>query len=108
MAVTLHTMSGSPYGWRVWLALVHGNVPHAVRTLSCDAGDFAAPGFAALTPRRRVPVIEQGGFVLCESAATVAHIADTWPGGPPLFPPDGRQRAIERRMIREADRYLAV
>lgn len=107
MAVTLHTMSGSPYGWRVWLALVHKDIPHTIRTLSYDAGDFAAPGFAALNPRRRVPVLEHDGFALYESAAIVEYLADAWPDGPRLFSPDIRARAIERRMVREADQYFA-
>jgi glutathione S-transferase len=107
MAVTLYTMSGSPYGWRVWLALVHKGIPHEIVTMSYDAGDFAAPGFAALNPRRRVPVIDHDGFVLYESAAILEYIAEAWPGEPPLFSPDLRQRAIERRLIREADQYFA-
>ncbi len=108
MALTLHTMSGSPYGWRVWLALELKSVPYEIRTLSWDGGDFRAPGFAALNPRRRVPVIEHDGFVLYESAAIVEYVADNWPDGPPLFSPDLRQRAIERRMVREADQYFAA
>jgi glutathione S-transferase len=40
MAVTLHYASGSPYAWRVWLALEHKGVPYELRTLSFDAGDL--------------------------------------------------------------------
>ena len=47
MPLTLHTLSGPPYAWRVWIALEHEGIPHTLRTLSYDAGDFASPAFAA-------------------------------------------------------------
>src|SRR5262249_4417318 len=73
-----------------------------------DAGDFAKPAFAALTPRRRVPVIDDDGFALYESAAIVEYLEDKWPGAPSLFSADLHQRAIERRLVREADQYFAT
>jgi glutathione S-transferase len=107
MALTLHYMSGSPYAWRVWLALEHKGIPYRLESMSYDAGDFRKPEFLALTPRRRVPVIVDDGFVLYESAAIIEYIEDKWSGGPRLFSQDIQQRAIERRMIREADQYVA-
>jgi glutathione S-transferase len=107
MAITLYIMSGSPYAWRVWLALEHKRIPYDLRLLSYDAGDLGKPEFAGLNPRRRVPVIEDDGFALYESAAIVEYIADKWPGEPRLFSADLRLRAVERRMVREADQYFA-
>lgn len=106
MAVTLYYMSGSPYAWRVWLALAHKGVEVTLRTMSYDAGDFQTPEFLALTPRRRVPVLLDDGFVLYESAAILEYVEERWPH-PPLFSADLRRRAIERRLIREADQYFA-
>jgi glutathione S-transferase len=107
MAVTLYIMSGSPYAWRVWLALKHKGVDCVISTLSYDAGDFKKPEFAALNPRRRVPVLKDDDFVLYESAAIVEYIEDRWPE-PSLFSADLRARAIERRLVREADQYVAA
>jgi glutathione S-transferase len=107
MAITLYTMSGSPYGWRVWLALEHKRIPYALKVLSYDAGDFNKPEFAALNPRRRVPVIDDDGFALYESAAIIEYLEDKWPHEPRLFSADLRARAVERRMVREADQYFA-
>ena len=56
MALTLYYMSGSPYAWRVWLALEHKQIPYELKTMSYDAGDFKKPEFLALTRRRKVPV----------------------------------------------------
>jgi glutathione S-transferase len=99
-------MSGSPYAWRAWLALVHKGVDVTLRTMSYDAGDFKSPEFLALTPRKRVPVLVDDGFVLYESAAILDYVEDRWPQ-PPLYSADLRRRAIERRLIREADQYFA-
>ncbi len=106
MSVTLYYMSGSPYAWRAWLALAHKGVDVTLRTMSYDAGDFKSPEFMALTPRRRVPVLVDDGFVLYESAAIVDYVEERWPE-PPLYSADLRRRAIERRLIREADQYFA-
>ena len=107
MALTLYYASGSPYAWRVWLALEHKGVPYALKTLSFDAGDLGKPEFAALNPRQRVPVLADDGFALYESAAIVEYLEDKWPGEPRLFSADIRHRALQRRMVREADAYFA-
>jgi glutathione S-transferase len=108
VTVTLHYMSGSPYAWRVWLALEYKQVPYRIETMSYDAGDFSKPEFLAIAPRRRVPVIVDNGFALYESAAIVEYIEDRWPQAPHLFSSDLRRRAIERRLVREADQYVAA
>jgi glutathione S-transferase len=62
--------------------------------------------FGALNPRRRAPVLVDGDFALAESAAILEYIEDRWPSGPALFVRDPRSRAIQRRIVREADAYL--
>jgi glutathione S-transferase len=107
MSVRFYYASGSPYAWRVWLALERKGVPYHLKTLSFDAGDLKTPEFTAINPRRRVPVLVDDDFVLAESAAIVEYIEDRWPNGPALFANEPRKRAIQRRMVREADHYLA-
>ena len=107
MSVRFYYGSGSPYAWRVWLALEHKGIPYHRKTLSFDAGDLKTAEFGALNPRRRVPVLVDDDFALAESAAIVEYIEERWPSGPALFARDPRQRAIQRRMVREADDYLA-
>jgi glutathione S-transferase len=107
VAVILYYGSGSPYAWRAWLALEHKGVPYELKTMSFAAGDLKTAEFLALNPRRRVPVLVDDGFVLYESAAIVEYIEERWPAGPPLFAADVLQRAVQRRMVSEADQYLA-
>ena len=107
MALTLYYMSGSPYAWRAWLALEHKQAAYDLKTLSYDAGDFKKPDFAGLTPRHKVPVLVDDGFVLWESAAILEYLEEKQPE-PRLFAAELRQRAVQRRMIREADAYVAA
>jgi glutathione S-transferase len=106
MSVKFYYASGSPYAWRVWLALERKGIPYHLKTLSFDAGDLKTPEYGALNPRRRVPVLVDDDFVLTESGAIVEYIEDRWPQGPALFAHEPRKRAIQRRMVREADHYL--
>jgi len=108
VALTLYYLSGSPYAWRVWLALEYKRIPYELKTMSFDAGDFKRPEFRALSPRHRVPVIVDEGFVLYESAAIVEYLEDKQPGEPRLFSAELRQRAVQRRLVREADQYFAT
>lgn len=108
MPITLHYLSGSPYAWRVHLALEHKTIPYTLRTMSYDAGHFRDPAFASLNPRRRVPVIEHDGFVLYESAAIVEYLDEIGPPATRLLADEPRRRAIQRRLVREADQYVAT
>jgi glutathione S-transferase len=108
MPLTFYYASGSPYTWRVWLALEHKGLAYDFRLLSFDKGDLKTPRFRALNPRGKVPVIDDNGFVLYESAAIVEYLEDRYPTPErPLFPADLRRRAVVRRMVREIDEYFA-
>lgn len=106
MALDFYYASGSPYAWRVWLALEHKRIPHNWKLLSFDAGDLQKPSFRAINPREKVPAIVDDGFALYESSAILEYLEDKQPE-PRLFSANLRERAIQRRMIREADAYFA-
>jgi glutathione S-transferase len=106
LSVRFYYGSG-PFAWRVWLALEHKGIPYHRKRLSFDAGDLKTGEFGALNPRRPVPVLVDDDFALAESAAIVEYIEERWPSGPALFARDPLQRAVQRRMVREADDYLA-
>jgi len=108
MALTLYYGSGSPYAWRVQLALEHKALTYELKVLSFSAGDTRKPEFLALNPRHQVPVLVDGDFVLYESNAIVEYIDEAFPGrGSPLFPGDARERALVRRMVLEVDNYFS-
>ncbi len=108
MSIKFYYGSGSPYAWRVWLALEHKKLSYEMNQLSFSNDDLMKPEFLALNPRHKVPVIINNGFVLYESAAIVEYLEDLSPhAGQPLFAEDVEARAIARRLIREADQYMA-
>lgn len=108
MAIRFYCGSGSPYAWRVWLALEHKRLAYELEMLSFSAGDLARPEYAAINPRRRVPSIVDDGFALYESAAIVEYLDDQYAAsGSRLFPTTPKPRALVRRIVRETDQYLA-
>jgi glutathione S-transferase len=107
MTITFYYGSGSPYAWKVHLALEHKALPYERKVLSFDAGDTRKPDFLALNPRGRVPAIDDNGYVMYESNAIVEYLDDAYPGrGEPLFPGDARQRGLVRRLVAEVDNYV--
>jgi glutathione S-transferase len=109
MTITFYLGAGSPFAWRVHLALEHKRLPYEPKQLSFSAGDTRKPEFLALNPRHHVPVIQDGDFVLYESAVILEYLEDKYPAadaGTALFPKDVRARALVRRMAREAEIYF--
>lgn len=106
MAITFYYGSGSPYAWRVWFALEYKALAYDLTAISFSEGDHKKPEFLKLNPRQRVPVIVDGGFALCESAAIVEYLDEQYSSGEKLFPGNPKQRAAIRRVIREADIYV--
>ena len=106
MALDFYYGSGSPFAWRVWLALEHKGIPYTFKLLSFDSGDAEKPEYKKINPRQKVPTIVDDGFALYESSAIVEYLEDKVPGMAPLFSPDIRERATQRRLIRETDDYF--
>lgn len=103
--IVFYTGSGSPYGWRVWLALEHKGLPYTLNMLSFSAGETHAAPFLAVNPRGKVPAIVHEGVALWESNAIVEYLEDRFPE-PRLWPADVRDRARARRLVAENDAYL--
>jgi glutathione S-transferase len=109
MALTFYYGSGSPYAWRVWLALEHKRLPYELKVLSFSAGDLRKPEFLALNPRHKVPVVVDGDFSLYESPVIMEYLEERYPAATPdtaLWPKDIQARALARRLAREAEIYF--
>jgi glutathione S-transferase len=106
MSLTFFFGSGSPYAWKVWLALEHKGIPHEARRLSFDNDDTKTPQFLAVNPRGRVPAILDDGYAIWESAAILEYLEERYPQNP-LLPKDLHGRATVRRLVTEADNYLS-
>ena len=106
MALTFYAGSGSPYAWKVWLALEHKGIPYELKMLSFDKGDTKTPEFLAINPRAKVPAIVEDGVAVSESSVIVEYLEDRYPWKP-LLPKDAAGRATARRIAAEADNYLS-
>ena len=105
--LTFYAASGSPYAWKVWLALEHKRLEYELKMLSLSAGDLRKPEYAAVNPRMRVPaIVVDGGFSLYESSAIVEYLEERYPQAPAVLPTDVQRRAIVRRVAAEADHYF--
>jgi glutathione S-transferase len=107
MALNFYALSGSPFSWKVWLALEHKQLSYVLHMLSADAGDLKTPIFLAINPRGKVPAIIDEGFTLYESSTIVQYLEDAYPdSGRPLVPRDAKRAAFARRVAAEADAYF--
>jgi glutathione S-transferase len=106
MSLTFYCGSGSPYAWKVWLALEHKAIAYEFKLLSFDRGDTKSPEFRALNPRGKVPVIVDNGLALRESGVIVEYLEDRYPEKP-LLPGDARARSLVRLLAAEAEAYLS-
>ncbi len=86
MALTFYYASGSPFAWRVWLALEHKQLAYEHKMMSFSAGDLKKPEFLAINPRHKVPAIVDDGFALYESQAILEYLEERHPARPSLFP----------------------
>ena len=105
MALTFFHGHGSPYSWRVWLALEHLGLPYELKVLSFSEKDQLKPEFVALNPRHQVPTIVHEGFALWESLAILEYL-DEIAGGHRLFPGTAQERARLWRLVREDEEHL--
>jgi glutathione S-transferase len=95
MSLTFYCGSGSPYAWKIWLALEHKGIPYELKMLSFDGGDTKSPEFRAVNPRGKVPAILDNGLAVRESAVIGEYLEDRYPEKP-LLPGDAKARAMNR------------
>jgi glutathione S-transferase len=84
MAIEVYWISGSPFAWRVMLALELKRQPYESRLIERSNNDHKKPEFLALNPRGRVPVVRDDDYVIHESLAILAYLERRFPA-PPLF-----------------------
>ena len=104
MPLVFHYLSGSPFSWKVWLALEHKGVPYRLRVLQADLGDLRAPLYLKLNPHGKAPLVEFDGFPLYESGSIIEFLEEQFPGNN-LWPSDIQQRVLGRRLAAEVDGY---
>jgi glutathione S-transferase len=105
MTIEIFWGCGSPYSWRVQLALEIKRIPYRSRQLSFAEDDLKSEAFLAINPRGRVPALKDGEFTLYESIAILSYL-DALQPEPPLFGSDPAERGAIWRWIMECVYYL--
>src|SRR5580698_3406208 len=79
---------------RAHWALHELDLPYERRPIQPRTGETETPEFTALSARQKIPLLQDNGLVITESAAIIAYLSDTY--GQPhnrLVPDDTRERA---------------
>jgi glutathione S-transferase len=98
MSLEIFWGSGSPFSWRVLLALEVKAVPYQSKLLELSKRQHQSPEFLALNPRGKIPLLRDGELVVSESLAIIAYLDRKFPD-PPLF---GRTPAEAARVWQAA------
>jgi glutathione S-transferase len=104
MAITLYWGSGSPFSWRVLLALEHKGLPYQSQLLHFDKQEHQSPQMLKLNPRGRVPVLKDGDYVVFESVAVLYYLDVKYPQAP-IFGLTPEEAGVIMRVICEFQAY---
>ena len=104
MALTLYWGSGSPFSWRVLLALEHKGLPFESQPLHFDKQEHQSPQMLKLNPRGRLPVLKDGDYVVFESVAILYYLDVKYPERP-LFGRSAEEAGVIMRVICEFQAY---
>lgn len=104
MAIEVWWGSGSPYSWRVLLALEYKHLPYQGHLLQFSKQEHKSPAFLALNFRGRVPVLKDGDYVCFESLAILYYLDLKYPE-PPIFGRTPEEAGVIMRVICEYQSY---
>jgi len=105
MAIELYWGSGSPFAWRVMLALEVKKLAYQSKLLEFSKGEHKTPSYLSLNPRGKVPALTDGGFAVCESIAILAYLDRKYPE-PPIFGKTPEEAALIWQGVCECESYL--
>ena len=99
-------VSGSPFAWRVWLALEEKGLSYTANRLAATTEDLRSPEHLARSPHGKVPALEDGTTCLYESTVILEYLEERYPERS-LLPNASADRAAVRIEELECILYLA-
>ena len=96
--------SGSPYSWRVLLALEHKRLEYRSHLLQFSLQEHKAPHIVAMNPRGRLPILKHDDYVVFESVAVLYYLDLKYPE-PPIFGHTPEEAGVIMRVIGEFEAY---
>jgi len=79
MSIDVYWGSGSPYAWRVLLALEYKQLPYTGHLLQFSKQEHQSPPILAMNFRGRVPILKDGEYVVFESLAVLYYLDQKYP-----------------------------
>ena len=107
MARTIYFISGSPFAWRVMLAMGLKGLEYEAVELHGSKGETQTPEYLKLNPRGKVPVLIDGDVTVYESLAVLAYLEHTYPETP-LFGSTPFEAARIWQRVMEVEGYLSA
>jgi len=105
MAIDIYWGSGSPYAWRVLLALEYKRLPYTSHLLQFSKQEHKSPQMLHMNPRGRVPVLKDGDYVCFDSLAILYYLDLKYPD-PPIFGRTPEEAGTIMRVICEYQAYI--
>jgi glutathione S-transferase len=102
----LYSFPASPNSLKVRLALAELDLPYETVNVDLPSGQQKSPDFTAVNPHQKVPVLDDGGFVLRESNAILAYLGRRQPT--PLWPLTGSEEALALQWLFFESAQLAL
>ena len=104
MAIDLYWGAGSPYCWRVLLALEYKGLDYRSHLLKFDQQEHQAPHMLAMNPRGQLPVLRDADYVVFESVAILYFLDRKYPE-PAIFGRSPEEAGVIMRVICEYQAY---
>lgn len=105
MALTFHWISGSPFAWRVMLALEYKGLKYESRRMDPAKKEHKTDAYLKINPRGKVPALQDGDFSIYESLAILTYLENLQPESK-LLGSNAQQTARIWQRILELDNYL--
>lgn len=105
MAIEVYWGSGSPYSWRVLLALELKKLRYESHLLDLSQLEHQSADMLKLNPRGRVPVLVEGDFVCYESLAILTYLERRYPEIP-IFGETAEEAGLIMRIVCEYGMYV--
>ena len=103
--IDIFWISGSPYSWRVLLALALKQIPFQSHLLSVEKREHRSADFLKVNPRGKVPTLRHGKLEMGESVAIVRYLDRCFPT-PQLFGANEVEEAKINQQIDEIENYI--
>lgn len=103
--IEIYWISGSPYSWRVLLALAIKQIPFESHLLSAANKEHKSPEFLAINPKGKVPALRHGKLTMGESLAILRYLERLHPE-PSLFGNDAMEEARINELMDGIENYL--